>query len=89
MAAAMVSGTALLMLSADPTLTPDDVKARLMRSTRKIAGDPTTVGTGVLDIEAALAENGRLAAAPSPQMNRSEEGPVILVENTSSDLGRR
>lgn len=54
MAAAVVSGTVALMLSDDPTLSPATVKARLMRSVRKIAGDPIEVGAGVLDIEKAL-----------------------------------
>jgi hypothetical protein len=37
MAAAMVSGAVALMLSDDPSLNPDTVKARLMRSARKIS----------------------------------------------------
>ena len=46
MAAAMVSGTAVRMLDKDPSLTPDTIKARLMRSARKIDGDVTVVGAG-------------------------------------------
>ena len=50
MAAAMVSGAAALMLTEDPSLTPATIKARLMRSARKISGDPTMWGAGVLDV---------------------------------------
>ena len=48
MATPMVSGAAALMLQEDPTLTPDQVKARLMKTATKnfpassIATDPTT-----------------------------------------------
>jgi serine protease AprX len=46
MAAPAVSGTAALMLQADPTLTPDTVKARLMKSASKTF---PTVSTTVTD----------------------------------------
>src|SRR5208283_4244039 len=70
MAAGMVSGTAALMLDNDPTLTPDQIKARLMETAYKnlpasstvvadgvtyvIQDDIFTVGAGYLDIQAAL-----------------------------------
>jgi len=54
-----------------------------MRSARKIDGDPTITGAGVLDIVAALAETGSVDSALSPRMARSAEGPVILVEDTA------
>jgi hypothetical protein len=84
MATAMVSGAALLMLTKDPALSPSTVKARLMRSARKIAGDPTSVGAGVLDVDAALNATGVVSGqALSPQMERSAEGSAILVEDTA------
>jgi hypothetical protein len=84
MATAMVSGAALLMLTKDPALSPSTVKARLMRSARKIAGDPTSVGAGVLDVGAALNATGVVSGqALSPQMERSAEGSAILVEDTA------
>ncbi|MEO0616216.1 MAG: S8 family peptidase [Pseudomonadota bacterium] len=84
MAAAMTSGTAALMLSTDANLTPATVKARLMRSARKINEDPTAAGAGVLDIEAALAETGVMTTeALSPRMARSTQGNGILIENTA------
>jgi serine protease AprX len=82
MATAVVSGAVSLMLSKDSTLNPPTIKARLMRSTRKIPGDPTEVGTGVLDITAALNETGFLTSAPSPKMGRSDDGAVIHVQDT-------
>ena len=41
------AGAVALMLDKDPGLIPDDVKARLMRSARKIGGDATVTGAGV------------------------------------------
>ena len=58
MSTAVVSATVALMIDADNSLSPDTIKARLMRSARKIDGDPTVVGAGVLDITAALNETG-------------------------------
>ena len=63
MAAGVVSGSVALLLEQDPTLTPATVKARLMRSARKIPGDSTAVGAGVLDIGAALDDTGRVTGA--------------------------
>src|SRR5262249_58026506 len=49
MATAMVSGAAAQMLEADPTLTPDDVKARLMRHAERLgAQDIFTRGAGAV-----------------------------------------
>jgi hypothetical protein len=86
MAAAQVSGAVLLMLSKEPTLSPSTVKARLMRSARKISGsDPTATGAGVLNVQAALNETGHLSGqALSPRMQRSAEGSAIMVEDTAS-----
>ena len=70
MAAAMVSGAAATMLSLDPSLTPATVKARLMRSARKIGGDPVATGAGVLDVTAALKDTGTVSGdALSPLMS--------------------
>jgi serine protease AprX len=60
MATPVVTGAAALLLDADPTLTPDTIKARLMITADKwrLCGglyDPCTFGAGYLDIPAALA----------------------------------
>lgn len=60
MAAPVVAGAAALMLQANPSLTPDTIKARLMVSADKWTdpsgnADPCTYGAGYLDIPAALA----------------------------------
>jgi subtilisin family serine protease len=84
MGAAVVSGTAALMLSRDATLSPATVKARLMRSARKANFEVTHAGAGVVDAVAALADTGRITGqALSPLMERSSEGSVILVEDTA------
>lgn len=59
MAAPVVSGAAALMLQANPSLTPDTIKARLMASADKWTdpsgnADPCTYGAGYLNIPAAL-----------------------------------
>jgi len=70
MATAVVSGAAALILQQDPTLTPDQVKARLMKSAYKnlpqyatvlyggatynLQSDVFAVGAGYLDLQAAL-----------------------------------
>lgn len=54
MSAAVVSGAVALMLQADPTMVPDRVKYALTSTARPAAsGDPTAVGSGVLDVHAA------------------------------------
>jgi hypothetical protein len=89
MSAALVSGTALLMLSKEPALTPSTIKARLMRSARKVTfGDPTAVGAGVLNVVGALNDTGVVTGqALSPLMERSSAGSVLLVEDTAQLWG--
>ncbi|MCP4309321.1 MAG: S8 family serine peptidase [bacterium] len=88
MAAAMTSGAVALMLDKDPSLSPDDVKARLMRSARKIDGDITVVGAGVLDIDAALDEIGAITgSAQSPFMSLSDGEDAVMVQDTAAIWG--
>jgi serine protease AprX len=55
-AAPVVSGIVALMLDADPSLTPDDVKLRLMQTAHQLpALDPLQEGAGAVDVAAALA----------------------------------
>ncbi|MGI4787713.1 MAG: S8 family peptidase, partial [Janthinobacterium lividum] len=60
MASPVVAGAAALLLQANPSLTPDTIKARLMLSADKWFAadgteDPLTYGAGYLNIPAALA----------------------------------
>ena len=58
--APVVAGAAALMIGADPSLTPDDVKVRLMGTADPVAG--ATVhqqGAGTLDVDEALAATTR------------------------------
>jgi serine protease AprX len=84
MAAAVTSGAVARMLTKYPTLTPNTVKARLMKSARKIAGDPTVVGAGVLDVEAAMNATGVLnVPALSPKLGMSSDGTRVYLEDTA------
>ena len=56
--APVVAGIAALMISADSTLSPDDVKARLMATAHQVPGvDAAQQGAGEVDVAAALAAN--------------------------------
>jgi len=84
MASPVVAGAAALLLQADPTLTPDTVKARLMISADKWAdptgkADPCTYGAGYLNIPAALASTAvATQSALSPALTEDASGNVTL-----------
>jgi serine protease AprX len=88
MAAGVVSGAAARMIDKDPTLTPDTVKARLMRTARKMPGDPTATGAGALDVEAAMNATGVMnVPALSPLMKLSSNGQIAYVQDTAALWG--
>ena len=69
MAAPLVAGSAALMLQADPTLTPDTVKVRMILSARQEwnPSSPETAysrGAGLLDVTGALT-SGAVASSPA------------------------
>ncbi len=85
MAAPVVSGAIALMLEADPTLSPDTIKARLMVSADKWWGvgngstDPCTFGAGYLNIPAALrCPYTATRSALSPALYRDTLGLVRI-----------
>ena len=87
MAAPVVAGAAALLLQADPTLTPDTIKARLMISADKAGYGPTgqgdtdacTYGAGYLNIPAALSCSYTASQpALSPSLTRSAWGLVFV-----------
>jgi len=58
--APVVAGAAALMIGADPSLTPDDVKVRLMGTADPVAGaSANQQGAGTLDVDGALAATTR------------------------------
>jgi serine protease AprX len=86
MAAAVVSGAGALLLQKDPTLTPDDVKARLMKTAHKVwhgsglTPDIYSRGAGYLNIPGALNSTDRVAAAAlSPTVVNT--GGTIEIQN--------
>ena len=90
MAAPVVAGAAALLLQADPTLSPDTVKARLMIAADKThyglrgQGDtnPLTYGAGYLNIPAALA-CPYVAAQPalSPSVSCDAAGTMTVGDS--------
>ncbi|MFQ5878527.1 MAG: S8 family serine peptidase, partial [Acidobacteriota bacterium] len=81
MAAPMVAAAAALMIQSEPALTPDTVKARLMKSAAKDDLPIFDTGAGYLDIAAALQATGQVDAAPSPRAILLGNG-IVVIENT-------
>jgi serine protease AprX len=83
MAAPKVAATVALMLEQDPSLPPDTVKARLMRSAYKpTIGDVFSTGAGLLNIAGALADTGWTDYAASPKALPDEATGTMTFENT-------
>ena len=82
MSAAVVSGMAAILIDADGTLTPDTVKARLMRSAEKrMDYNIFQVGAGFANLYAALQERGiALLPSRSPRAYLTPTG--IVLETT-------
>ena len=84
MASPVVAGAAALMLQANPNLTPDTIKARLMLSADKWAAsddtaDPLTYGAGYLNIPAALASTAvPTGPAASPALLVNSDGSITV-----------
>lgn len=88
MATPMVAAAVALMLEKDPTLSPATVKARLMRSARKLDADPASAGTGLLDVDAALNDTGVIAGeALSPLVSSDPATDGVLIEDTAELWG--
>lgn len=90
MATPVVAAAAALMLQANPSLSPDTIKARLMNSADKWSfpdgsGDPCTYGAGYLDIPAALASKVTVSAgtyARSPRLVINAQGNVFIAKDS-------
>lgn len=88
MATPLVAAAAALMLEKDPTLSPATVKARLMRSAKKIDESPVIAGAGLLDMEAALDETGVITGeALSPLLEYDAATGGTLMEDTAELWG--
>ncbi len=88
MATPMVAAAVARMLQKDPAASPATIKARLMRSSRKVDDEPTAAGAGALDVEAALNDTGVVAGeAFSPLRVRDETSGDIFIEDTGDLWG--
>lgn len=77
MAAALVAGAAATVLSADPALTPDHVKGRLAGGTADApeGADEMAAGSGVLDVDDAVASRAPAANRDLPPLLEPAEHP--------------
>lgn len=96
MATPVVSGAAALLIQRHPRLTPDQVKARLMRSAYKtlpqyttitdsgvsysIQYDVFTVGAGYLDLQAAFSDTRSI------DVNLSAKSPTAVYDPTTNSV---
>ncbi len=84
MAAPVVAGAAALLLEANPNLTPDTIKARLMATAdkwtnKKGEGDVAAFGAGYLNIPAALKSNlFATTYARSPFLEKDAKGQYVI-----------
>ena len=88
MATAVVSGAVTMMLDKDSSLSPATIKARLMRSARKLDDSPVVAGAGLLNIDAAMNETGVVSGeALSPLVAYEKETGGTLIQNTAQLWG--
>lgn len=88
MSTAMVSAAAARMLDKEPWLSPATIKARLMRSARKIDDSPVVAGAGLLDVDAAMNETGVVSGeALSPHVIYESETGGTLIQDTAQLWG--
>ena len=81
--AAVAAGVAALLLDADPTLTPDQVKAALVASATEVAGaDARSVGAGVVSAVDAVAVD----PGPAVQSWDRTDSPVAIPRSAGSVL---
>ncbi len=82
MATPHVSGVAALMLSKNPSLTPDDVQARLKASARPFPAACSQCGAGIVDasaaVDAATASPGLVTTIVEVEPNNSMAAPQVL-----------
>jgi serine protease AprX len=94
MATPVVCGAAALMLQANPQLTPDTLKARLMVSADKWTyalglGDAMTFGAGYINIPAALQSTVTATQwALSPGMSLDILGVLVVVDGNHAIWGK-
>lgn len=67
MSTAVAAGAAALLISEDPSLSPDMVKGRLMGAAVPV-GDPLSAGAGLLDVSSAMASGEGPANAELPNL---------------------
>ncbi|MFK8054456.1 MAG: S8 family peptidase [Woeseiaceae bacterium] len=88
MATPMVSAAAARMLEKQPGLSPDTIKARLMRTARKVDDEPTAAGAGLLNINAAMNTSGEVSGkALSPLILRDAVTGDVYIEDTAELWG--
>jgi serine protease AprX len=89
MAAPVVTGTVALMLQANPSLTPNAVKAIIQYTAQVYAGyDPLTQGAGFLNAKGAVELSRHFASADAAYPDSSSWAARLIWGNRSIEGGR-
>jgi serine protease len=88
MATPHVAGVAALMLSKNPTLTPDEVESKIKSTARAFPAACSGCGTGIVDASAAVtAAMGSGTVTTAPTQNETESNNTIASANLVSTSG--
>ncbi|GAB3458979.1 S8 family peptidase [Massilia terrae] len=88
MATPHVAGVVALMLSKNPSLTPDDVAARLKATARPFPAACSGCGAGIVDASAAVtAAIGTTTTPTAPTINETESNNTLASANPVSTSG--
>jgi serine protease len=81
MATPHVAGVTALMLSKNPTLSPDEVESKLKSTARAFPASCTSCGSGIVDASAAVDAAGARQAPQGPTMSEREWNGAIGSPN--------
>jgi serine protease AprX len=87
--AAVVSGLVALMVQANPALTPNEIKARLVRSAKRLTGvDARFQGAGMVDANAAMLLNTLRKADIEQKFTSAGKDPMKTYQKLVEGAGK-